>query len=84
MEIISDKGRIWAKTAHGEAELDYRIKDNYMIIFHTGTPEEDMGQGIAEALADKAFALAKEKGMRIMPACPYIQHYIKKKKITEY
>jgi predicted GNAT family acetyltransferase len=84
MKIVFGEGRIWAKTEHGEAELDYRIKDNYMIIYHTGTPEEDRGKGIAEELTDKAFEFAIRSGLKIIPACPYTQYYIKKKKITEY
>ncbi len=79
-----DKGRMWAKTAHGEAELDYRIKDKHMIIYHTGTPEEDRGNGIAAELTKEAFKFAKENGLKIVPACPYTQYYIKKNKITDY
>ena len=86
LDIIVDgaAGRIWAETEHGEAELNYKIKDGYMTIYHTGTPVEDRGHGIAESIADRAFAYAKEKHLRIVPACPYIQHYIKKNRITQY
>ena len=79
-----DDGRIWARTAHGEAELNYRIRDNYMIVYHTGTPEEDRGNGIAAELTARAFQFAKEKGLKIVAACPYVQYYIKKNKITDY
>ncbi len=84
MEIIMEEGRMWAKTAHGEAELNYRIRGNNMIIYHTGTPEEDRGGGVAAELTARAFEFAKENNLKIVPACPYTQYYIKKNKITEY
>lgn len=80
MEIKNhESGRISMKTEHGEAELLYRIHGNVMSIYHTFTPPDDRGSGVAAKLAEKAFGLAKEKGLKVRPDCPYIGHFVEKR-----
>ncbi len=72
-------GRFFVKTEHGEAELNYRmINDKIMSIYHTFTPPEDRGKGIADSMATEAFRFAEKSGFKIRPDCPYIPEFVKK------
>ena len=65
-------------TDGGEAELLYRIEGGVMSIYHTFVPESERGKGIAEKLAFAAFDMAKDKGLKVRPDCPYIKHFLEK------
>ena len=81
MEIKHENGRFYTKTDHGVAELLYKNLDkSTMSIYHTFTPEEDRGHGVAEKLATAAFELAKSKGLKVRPDCPYIPHFLDRRK----
>jgi uncharacterized protein len=78
MDVQQTDGRFYITTEHGEAELLYRLEGDIMAIYHTYTPEGERGKGIAEALAQAAFAFAVEKNFMVRPDCPYIVHYLEK------
>ena len=81
MEIGKRRNEFYIKTGHGEALLSYRIiGKKVMSIYHTFTPEEERGRGIAEKLAIRAFEFANEKGLKVRPDCPYILHFLGKHK----
>jgi len=81
MEIKHENGRFYAKTPHGIAELLYsKIDTSTISIYHTFTPEEDRGHGIAEALATAAFEFAKKSSLKVRPDCPYIPNFLQKHK----
>ena len=42
-----------------------------MTIDHTGVPAAVGGRGIAAALVEAAFALARQRGWKVDPACSY-------------
>lgn len=42
-----------------------------MTIDHTGVPAAVGGRGIAAALVEAAFALARQRGWKVEPACSY-------------
>ena len=42
-----------------------------MTIDHTGVPAPVGGRGIAAALVEAAFALARQRGWKVDPACSY-------------
>ncbi|MEM3781697.1 MAG: GNAT family N-acetyltransferase [Candidatus Micrarchaeaceae archaeon] len=80
-EVKHEKGRFYEKTEHGEAVLLYKPAGKAKInIYHTFVPEEDRGKGIAERLARAAFEYAKEKGLKVIPGCPYISYFVEKHK----
>ena len=78
--IRKSEGRLYMATPGGEAELLYRMEKSVMSIYRTFVPETERGKGIAEKLALEAFAIAKEKGLKVRPDCPYIEHFIEKHK----
>lgn len=54
-------------------------------VYHTFTPPEDRGRGIAEKLAFEAVELAKRKGLRINPECSYMKAFLRRhKELRDY
>lgn len=76
MEIGQSEGRFYTKTEHGEAELLYRIEGSVMSIYHTFTPGEERGEGIAEELTKAAFSFAIKNKLKVRPDCPYVAHFL--------
>jgi predicted GNAT family acetyltransferase len=58
--------------------LEYRLHEGVMTITHTGVPEAVGGRGIAGALATAAFDAARSKHWRVVPACAYVEAWIKR------
>ncbi len=84
-EIKKSPGKIYIKTKHGEALLLYRLEDEVLSVYHTFTPPEDRGRGIAEKLAFEAVELAKRKGLRINPECSYMKAFLRRyKELRDY
>jgi predicted GNAT family acetyltransferase len=54
-----------------EAELDYKVRDGWMVITHTGVPAPIEDRGLASQLTRAAFEHAREQGWNVRPACPY-------------
>jgi predicted GNAT family acetyltransferase len=58
--------------------LEYSLHDGVMTITLTGVPEAVGGRGIAGALATTAFEAARREGWRVVPACAYVEAWIKR------
>ncbi|NNC24565.1 N-acetyltransferase, partial [Salinisphaera sp. USBA-960] len=54
-----------------EAELDYQLRGDQLVITHTGVPEAIGGRGIASDLVRAAFEYARGAGLKVWPACSY-------------
>lgn len=78
MTIKKEEGRLSIKTEHGESELLYKIEGKVMSIYHTFTPDDDRGKGIAEQLTAEAFSIAKSRGLKVRPDCSYAAHFLEK------
>ena len=55
-----------------EALLAYSQKGNLLDFHHTFVPESLRGRGLAEKVVKAGFDYAKEKGLKVLPTCPYI------------
>lgn len=60
------------------AFLEYRLKDDAIVLMHTEVPEKLGGKGIASALAAHAFNYAREKHLRVKVYCPFVATWVKK------
>ncbi len=60
------------------AELAYRIEGNRIFLDSTYTPEKFRGKGVGAKLVDAAISYAKEKGLKVVPVCPFALEYFKK------
>jgi len=79
MEIVHqpEQGRFSVRTEEGEAELAYLDGgDGVLDLMHTFVPRTARGQGIGEAMVERAFAYAREEGMRIRPSCPFVRAWL--------
>lgn len=74
-----DAHRFVATTEAGEAELVYERPDDATISFvHTHVPEAARGQGVGRALAEAGLDYARERGLRVDPACPFVAAYVER------
>ena len=60
------------------AFAEYRLKPGQLILPHTVVPPAFEGKGVASALARHAFAHAREKGLKVVPTCPFMAGWVKK------
>lgn len=78
----SDTKGLYGATVSGvasEAELTLsKVSPSLIIADHTYVPDELRGRGIAQALAARLIADAREKGQRIVPLCPFVRAYAQK------
>jgi predicted GNAT family acetyltransferase len=69
--------RFFVRLDDGDAELAYtHVAPNLMDIQHTFVPQGARGQGVAEALAEHAFQVARERGWRVVPTCPFVRKWL--------
>lgn len=58
------------------SKLDYRLGRTTIALVHTEVPEELQGQGIGSELVQGAMNHAKEKGLKVLPYCPFVAAYL--------
>jgi predicted GNAT family acetyltransferase len=54
-----------------QALLEYQMRDDQLVITHTGVPEAIGGRGVASNLVKAAFEYARSSGYKVHPACSY-------------
>lgn len=54
-----------------QALLEYQMRDDQLVITHTGVPEAIGGRGVASDLVKAAFEYARSNGYKVRPACSY-------------
>ena len=59
-----------------DAELNYQVADERLVITRTYTPPESRGQGIAGQLVAAAVERAKKTGETIVPSCWYAREWM--------
>ncbi len=60
------------------AVAEYSLHGDRIIFTHTEVPTAHEGQGIGSALIRFALKSARERGLRVMPICPFFAAYFKK------
>lgn len=60
------------------AHADYRLEGDVMQLHHTEVPSAFEGRGIAAKLVAAAFEHARERGLRVLPACSYVRDYMRR------
>ena len=71
-----DQNRFAADTEHGTAELTYEMRGDAIAFVHTFVPEEARGQDVGSALAEAGLGYARENGLAVIPACPFVAAYV--------
>jgi len=67
LEIVEDAG---------VAVLEYRIVGDQLVIVHTGVPKQFEGMGYGSRLVRAGIAMARDRGLHILPLCPYARSWI--------
>lgn len=66
-------------TLGGEvAFTEYRLGQGTILLPHTVVPPAFEGRGVGSGLAKAALGYARDHGLKVRPACPFIAGYIKK------
>lgn len=60
------------------AFAEYRLQPGRMVLPHTVVPPAFEGKGVASALARHAFGAARERGLKVVPTCPFMAAWVKK------
>jgi len=60
------------------AIAEYRLRPGIILFTHTEVPPAHEGQGIGSALIRFALKSARERGLHVVPICPFFAAYIKK------
>ena len=60
------------------AKLEYKMRDNKILLIHTEVPHEIGGRGIAAQLVESVFKDIRARGLKMAPYCPYVKAYLKR------
>ena len=58
------------------AIAEYRLRPGRISFTHTEVPEELAGRGIGTKLVKAALDDARAQGLKVVPICPFVKHYI--------
>ena len=73
-----EKHRFEADLGDGSLAIaDYKLLERRIVFTHTEVPPVHEGQGIGSALIRYALDSARERGLRVIPICPFFAAYIK-------
>ena len=80
-------GEVRNNEAAGRYELEvegrlalaaYRIRDGRITFTHTEVPDALEGRGIGSKLVAAALEDARAQGLKVVPACPFVKHFMDK------
>jgi predicted GNAT family acetyltransferase len=60
------------------AIAQYRLEPGVITFTHTEVPAAHEGQGIGSALIRFALASARDRGLRVIPVCPFFAAFFKR------
>jgi predicted GNAT family acetyltransferase len=56
----------------------YNLLPGAIRFYHTVVPDSHGGQGLGTALIKAGLAAARERGLKVIPVCPFFRAYLKK------
>ena len=80
LEVVHDPklGQFKIEVGRSQAVLNYELEDNVMVFTHTGVPRPLEGQGIGAKLAKTGLDYAREHSHTVVPACEFMEVYIRR------
>jgi uncharacterized protein len=60
------------------AFMNYRLGDGVITLDHTETPPQARGRGIASQLTSGVLEIARARGLKVLPRCPFVRAYLAK------
>jgi predicted GNAT family acetyltransferase len=70
-ELIADDGDVIG-------EIRYRREPGAVALVHTDVDPAHEGQGLAGLLVEGAFRDLRERGLRVIPICPYVRAWLRR------
>jgi hypothetical protein len=58
------------------AFMNYRLAGDVMSLDHTETPRQARGRGIASQLVEGVLEIARARGLKVVPRCPFVSAYL--------
>jgi len=59
-------------------EMVLAIVDSDLIVYHTEVSPKAEGRGLAKVMLNAMVAYAREKGLKVIPLCPYVHAQFKR------
>lgn len=56
----------------------YQLEDKVIVFTHTIVPKAIGGRGVASKLIKAALDSARDRGLRVVPQCPFVKAYIER------
>jgi uncharacterized protein len=60
------------------AIAEYNLPKGMIMFTHTEVPKQHEGKGIGSALIKAGLSAARERGLKVIPICPFFAAYMKK------
>jgi hypothetical protein len=74
-----EKHRLEADLGDGSVAIaEYKLVPGKIVFTHTEVPPAHEGQGIGSALIRFGLAFTRERGLKVIPICPFFAAYFKK------
>lgn len=74
----SAKHRFEIELGDGSVAIaEYTLPEGKIMFTHTEVPPAHEGQGLGKLLIRMALAAARERGLQVIPICPFFAAYIK-------
>jgi hypothetical protein len=74
-----ERSRFFVALPEGDAELLYQpFGDDIIDLQHTEVPNAERHHGVADALVRAALAWARERELRVIATCPYVQAWLRR------
>lgn len=59
-------------------QLRYRLEPGAVVLVHTEVDPAHEGHGLASVLVEGVFADLRERGLKIVPVCPYVRAWLRR------
>ena len=74
----AEKHRFEADLGDSIAVAEYIVTPTKMIFSHTEVPPAHEGKGIGSILIKAGLASARDRGLKVIPTCPFFASYMKR------
>src|ERR1700733_10469292 len=75
---VPNEGRLEIFVDGARADLVYRVHRDRLVIEHTRVPDNISRRGIGGMLAAAAVDKAIERGLTVVPVCPFVAAWLRK------
>src|SRR5512134_1991449 len=80
LDVVHDAAarRFQIEAGRWMAVLNYEMEGNVMVFTHTGVPRPLEGQGVGGKLAKAGLEYARQHAHKVVPACEFMEVYIRR------